>query len=219
MKYLSPVMIQEIETFFSAYPIRKFKKGQILVLPGETAEYAYFLVRGRIKAYDKSYKGDQIIIDMFSNPSFFPLSLIMNQSPSFLFHEADTDIEVHQAPVKEALEFLNTHPDVVLSLLSVVYRKFDDASKRMIRLMDSGAKVRLIYEIIVACRQLGEQQPNGSWRLGISQTVLGARIGLSRETVSREIKSLKQKGYIETGRSSIMVPDIKVLETYLESHT
>src|SRR5438445_473857 len=118
MKNLPSSAITEIETFFSDYPLRKYKKGQILVLPGETAEYAYLLVEGRLRLYDTSYRGDEIIIDMFKNPAFFPLSLIMNQSPSFLYHEADSDIVVRQAPVPVAQEFLNTHPDVVLTLLT-----------------------------------------------------------------------------------------------------
>jgi CRP-like cAMP-binding protein len=219
MKYLPPAITAEIESFFNGYPLRRYKKGQILVLPGEAAEHAYFLAEGRIKLYDTSYRGDQIIIDVFNQPAFFPLALIMNGSLSFLFHEADTDIVVRQAPVEETLEFLNTHPEVVLNLLSVLYRKFDDATRRMVRLMDGGAKVRLIHEIIITCRQQGEQHEDGSYMIAISQAILGARLGLARETVSRELKSLKEKGLIITGRSSIRVPDISALEAYLTNHT
>lgn len=219
MKYLPPAITAEIESFFNGYPLRKYKKGQILVLPGETAEYAYFLTEGRVKLYDTSYKGDQIIIDVFNQPAFFPLALIMNGSLSFLFHEADSDIVVRQAPVGDTLEFLNTHPEVILNLLSVLYRKFDDATRRMVRLMDGGAKVRLIHEIVITCRQLGEQQADGSYTITTSQAVLGARLGLARETISRELKSLKEKGHLITGRSSITVPDISVLEAYLTDRT
>lgn len=215
MKYLPPAITAEIESFFNNYPLRKYKKGQILVLPGETAEYAYFLAEGRIKQYDTSYRGDQIIIDAFSQPAFFPLALIMNGSLSFLYHEADTDIVVRQAPIEATLEFLNTHPDVVLNLLSVLYKKFDDITRRMVRLMDSGAKDRLLHEIVFTCRQFGEQRSDGSYVIAISQTTLGARLGLARETVSRELKSLKEKGHLITGRSSIIVPDISILEEYL----
>lgn len=218
MRYLPAAIVTEIESFFADYPLRKFKKGQILVLPGETAEYAYLLLEGRIKQYDISYKGDQIIIDMFSNPGFFPLSLVMNQSPSFMYHEADTDIVVRQAPAKETVEFLTLHPEVVLELLSVVYKKFDDVLRRMVRLMDGGAKVRLVYEIVVSCQQLGAQSNDGGYVLDVNQATLGARVGLSRETVSREMRSLKQQGYIKTQRSAIIVPNISLLESYLETH-
>lgn len=218
MRHLPPAITAEIASFFSTYPLRKFKKGQILVLPGETAEYAYFLVEGRMKLYDTSYKGDQIIIEVFRDPAFFPLALIMNGSQSFLFHEADTEIVVRQAPVEATLEFLNTHPDVVLNLLSVLYKKFDDATRRMVRLLDGGARVRLVNELIAICHQLTQQREDGSFNVEISQAVLAARLGLARETVSREIKLLKDKGHITTGRSTIIVPDIAVLEAYLRDH-
>lgn len=218
MKNLPSSAIAEIETFFSHYPLRKYKKGQILVLPGETAEYAYLLIEGRLRLYDTSYRGDEIIIDMFKNPAFFPLSLVMNQSPSFLYHEADTDIVVRQAPILATQEFLSTHPEVVLTLLTHLYQKFDDAVKRMVRLMASSAKARLVYEIVVACSQIGEIQPDGACILRISQSRLGARIGLARETVTREIKSLKDKGLLEVSHTHIIVPDMAKLQEYLDTH-
>lgn len=218
MKYLLPATVEKIEEFFSDYPVHKFKKGQILVLPGEVAEYAYLLVEGRLKLYDKSYKGDPIVIDMYASPAFFPLSLIMNQSPSFLVHEADTDIVVRQAPIEATLEFLNTNPPVVLNLLSVVYRKFDDALRRMVRLMDGSAKVRLVNELIVACHQIGEKCPDGSFKMEISQSMIGSRIGLARETVGREMKALKERGLVDMSRSYVTVHDISGLEQYLQTH-
>ena len=218
MKHLPHSSVAKIEEFFADYPLRKFKKGQILVLPGEMAEHAYLLVDGRLKLYDLSYRGDQIIIDMFQSPSFFPLPLIMNHSLSFLIHEADTDIVVRQAPVDATLDFLNANPPVVMDLLSVLYKKFDDALRRMVRLMDGSAKVRLASEIIVACHQMGERTSDGAYQIDISQMILGARIGLVRETVGREMKSLKEKGLVEVKRSSIVVPDLEALEMYLETH-
>ena len=218
MRYLLPETVEKIEEFFDDYPVHKFKKGQILVLPGEVAEHAYLLVEGRVKLYDSSYRGESIIIDMFKSPSFFPLSLIMNHSPSFLIHEADTDIIVRQAPVDAALRFLGDNPPVVMNLLSVLYKKFDDSLRRMVRLMDGSAKVRLITEILAACHQIGEESPEGGYKVELSQAMLGARIGLARETVGREIRSLKERGLIEVRRSSITVPSTVELEIYLQTH-
>lgn len=216
MKYLLPSTIADIESFFSDFPLRRYKKGQILMLPGETTDYAYLLVTGRLKLYTRSYRGDEIIVDMFKNPAFFPLSLIMNESPTFLVHEADTDIEVRQAPIQATLDFLDTHPKVVLDLLSFLYNRFDGALQRMVHLVDSSAKVRLVNEIIVACHQIGELKPDGSYLLTISQTALGGRIGLTRETVSREAKSLKERNLLEVARTYMIIPDINKLESYLD---
>jgi CRP-like cAMP-binding protein len=213
---LLPTTIADIESFFSDYPLRRYKKGQILILPGETADYGYLLVAGRLKLYTRSYKGDEIVVDMFNDPAFFPLSVIMNKSPTFLVHEADTDIEVRQAPIQATLDFLDTHPRAVLDMLSLLYQRFDSALQRMVYIIDSSAKVRLVHEIIVACRQIGELRSDGSYLLTISQTTLGGRIGLTRETVSREAKLLKEKKLIEIAHTYMVIPDIAELESYLD---
>lgn len=218
MKYLTPATVAKIEDFFDDYPLRKYNKGQILVLPGEMPEHAYLLIEGRLKLYDTSYRGDPIIIDMIKSPAFFPLSLIMNSSSSFLIHEADTDIVVRQAPVDATLEFLNSHPAVVMNLLSVVYKKFDDALKRMARLMDGSARLRLVSEILVTCEQIGDQLPHGGCVVRINQSTLASRIGLTRETINRELKSLKERRLISVSRSHVVVPSVAALEAYLQAH-
>lgn len=218
MKYLMPATVTKIEEFFDDYPLREFHKGQILVLPGEMPEYAYLLVEGRLKLYDTSYKGDPIIIDMLKSPAFFPLSLIMNSSASFLIHEADTNIVVRQAPVDATLEFLNSNPPVVMNLLSVVYKKFDDALRRVARLMDGSARLRLVSEILVTCEQIGDPLPGGGCMVQINQATLAGRIGLTRETINREMKSLKERRLITVSRSHIIVPNVTALEAYLQAH-
>lgn len=205
-----------IKAFFNDYPLMRYKKGQILMLPGEETEYAYLLVDGRLKLYDRSYRGDEIVIDIFLKPAFFPLPLIMNRSATFLTYEAATDIVVRRAPVDAAMDFLNSNPKVVLDLLSLLYRKFDGVTRRMVRLIDSSAKTRLVYELIAVCEQSGELQNDGSYKLAVSQKEIGARIGLTRETVSREAKSLKEKNLLVIFRKHMIIPDLAKLENYLD---
>jgi CRP-like cAMP-binding protein len=90
---------------------------------------------------------------------------------------------------------------------------------KMAHLMGSSAKNRLIYEILCECRKFGRLQADGSYHLGNSEKGVGARAGLSRETVSREAKSLKQKKLLSIQHNTIIVPDIKKLEEHLLRHS
>ena len=63
---------EAIDNFFQDHPVQKYRRGQVLILPGEGTDYAYYLVRGRMKVYDISYRGDEITIDIFKEPAIFP---------------------------------------------------------------------------------------------------------------------------------------------------
>jgi CRP/FNR family transcriptional regulator len=216
--FINPTSTQAIEAFFSGYSTKRYKKGQILILAGETTDYAYYLVEGRMKIYDVTYRGDEIIIDTFRPPSLFPIALIINKSTTRYIYEADTDITIQQAPRADTLRFLDSHPDVVYDLLSYINMMLDDVLERMVHMIASSAKDRLIYSLITECYKFGELQTDGSYLLAISEKELGARAGLSRETVSREARVLKITKLIEVHHNYIIIFNIKKLERYLDIH-
>jgi len=204
-----------IDNFFASYQLRKYTKGQILLLNWDDAKYVYYLISGRVKQYDVTHKGDEIILNTFKPPAFFPMSLAINQAPNPYTYEAETDLELRQAPVKDVIAFLKAHPEVTFDLLSRVYRGADGLLSRMAYLMASSAKRRLMFELLVACKRYGKQTKHG-FTLAMTETELAARAGLTRETVSREMKKLTNDSLVTIGSSNITIPDIDKYEIELE---
>lgn len=187
---MSGEVTNQIDSFFSQYKVRKYPKGQILILNGEDTNYVYNIVEGRVKQYDVTYRGDEIVLNTFKPPAFFPMSLAINKTENPYIYEAETEIEVRQAPADEVVAFLKATPEVLFDLLSRVYRGVDGLIGRMAHLMASSAKGRLMFELLIECRRFGKEQSNGSYVLTINEKELGAKAGLSRETVSREMSKL-----------------------------
>jgi len=215
---MKPATHRVIDDFFSKYPVRHYKKGHILILAGEKAPSAFYLTDGKVRVYDITYRGEEIIINSFQPPAFFPLSLIVNDSTTRYIYEATTDITLRQAPIEDAVGFLETHPPVVLDLLANLYKTLDGVLERMVHFISSSAKNRIIYSLIAECKQFGELRDDGSHIVAITEKELGSRAGLSRETVSREARVLKIAKLIEVHHSTIIIPNLKRLERYLEIH-
>ena len=202
---------------FSQYPKRKYPKGHILVFADESPEHIFYIVKGRVRKYDVSYRGDEVIVNIFQPPAFFPMSWAINQTPNCFFYKTEEETEVHLVPAEKALEFLQSNPDVVLDLLSRVYKGMDGLLGRVVHLMSGTALSRLIYELIIECYRFGVNKNNMKYSLTINEVDLAARSGLSRETVSREMQKLKQSGWIELTSKVIIVNDISLLEQALGS--
>lgn len=205
----------KLEQFFANYKVRSYKKGQILILSGDEPEYIYRIVSGNVKQYDVSYRGDEMIVNIFKVGAFFPMSMAINKEPSHFIYEADTDIEVRQAPFEEVLEFVRSNPDVLYDLLSRVYTGVDGLLGRVVQLMASSAKSRLMYELVLECRRFGSIKEDGSYVLKISEKDLGARTGLSRETVSREVSKLVKLGLMSLDSGEITLGNISAFEEAL----
>jgi CRP-like cAMP-binding protein len=71
--------------------------------------------------------------------------------------------------------------------------------------MSGTARSRLLYELLIEARRFGEKQPDGGYVLQSNETDLAARSGLSRETISREMKKLKAQGLVDITKSRIII--------------
>lgn len=201
-------VINQIDDFFKKYPLRKYHKGQILILAGTDTDSVFHLLKGRVKQYDVSYRGDEIVVNTFKPPAFFPMSLAINHSPNLYIYEAETDVELHQAPAIEVVAMLKSNPEVTFDLLSRIYRGMDGILERMARLMKSSASERLMYEILIDAKRFGQTQAGGQLVSRVREGELAARSGLSRETVSREMSKLIKSGLVSytDGKLEILNP-------------
>lgn len=209
----------KIEKFFSNYPLKKYPKGQVLVLAGEKPEYIHYLVKGHVKVYDVNYRGEEVILNIFQPPGFFPMSHAINtQSENHYIYEADTDIEFRKAPNSEVVQFVQANSDVTFNLLGRLYRGVEGLLGRITYLMSESALARLIYEIMIEARRFGTLQDDGSCIINVNEKGLGSRAGLSRETVSREVRKLKAENLIVLSQKNIIITDLAKLQEKL-AHT
>lgn len=205
----------KIEKFFSQYRLRHYSRGQILILNGDDTNYVYHLIEGRVKEYDVTYRGDEIILNVFKPPAFFPMALAINKTSNPYTYEAETDIDIRQTPAEEAVAFIKDNPDVMFDLLSRLYRGTDGLLARMTHLMAGSAKARLMFEILLACRRYGESRADGSCTIALNEGDLAARAGLSRETVSREMGKLHAEKLLKLTGGIIAIHDVSVFEERL----
>ncbi len=206
---------KELDQFFSSFPERFYSKGQILLHAGDQPDKIFFLKKGKIRQYDITYNGNEVVVNVFKPYSFFPINYALTDVKNNYIFEAETDVTVNVAPTEDVVKFLNGNPDVVFDLLVRVYKGMDGILGRMVQLMSGSAKSRLVYEIIIECHRFGEIKNDGSYFIPINETELATRAGLSRETVSREIHKSDLKGLIVSGNKGLHIKSIVELEKKL----
>jgi len=206
----------KIEDFFSRYRLRAYDKGQVLILYGDNPGTVFYIVEGRVKQYDVTYRGDEAILNIFKEPAFFPMSLAIHpEMPNQFTYEAETRVQVRQAPAADVVAFLHDNPDVLFDLLSRVYRGVEGLLGRTAHLMGGSARSRLIYELLLEARRFGTKQPDKSMLLSVNESQIGARAGLTRETVSRELRTLKADGIVGVSPKGVQLLDVAALENRL----
>lgn len=205
---------KKVEAFFTQFKHQVYEKGEILVRADDDPAGVFYLKEGVVKKYAISKKGDELVVTIFKPLSFFPMSWAINSTPNQYFYEAMTDLDIWRAPQKEVIDFVKREPEVLFNLMSRVYKGMNGLLSRMTYLMAGNAYGRLIVELIIQAKRFGIKTENGI-EVKISEKDLAAQSGMTRETVSREIKILKDKGLVTFSKNILVIKNLEKLEAEL----
>ena len=208
--------IQEIvNQFFLHYPLRSYSKGQILIHADDSPQYIYYIVKGRARQYDISYRGDEVVVNSFKEGAFFPMQWAITGIDNKFFYDVDEDLEVRIAPADDVVEFLRQHPEVTYDLLRRVYIGADGLLNKLVHVMSGSAMNRILYELVIECRRFGKKIDKDSYEITLNEQDVAIRAGVSRETVSREFKKIKGDLNISVSHTGIHIGSLKKLEAKL----
>jgi len=207
---------RKTETFFAQFTHSTYKKGEILIRADDDPGGIFYLVSGNVRKYAISQKGDELVVNIFKPISFFPMSWAINSEHNEYFYDALTPVECYRAPKEKVVEFIKNNPDVLYDLMSRVYKGTDGLIRRMTYLMAGNAYARLITELIIHAKRFGSTSTDSmTYEILISEKELASQIGMTRETVSREMKLLKDKGLITFTKNLLTITNMEKLEKEL----
>lgn len=206
----------KVDKFFSKYPVRTYQKGQVLIHAGDNPQHIFYIVTGKVRQYDISHRGDEVVVHAYNAGTFFPMSWAITGINNRFFFDVEETAEVRVAPPQEVIAFLYAHPDMLIDLLTRVYTKVDGLLDKMTNLMTGSAFRRVLYELVVECRRFGKRTDEGCVII-LNEQDIAARAGLSRETVSRELKKVVRESLVRVTRSGIIISDFEKLREKLDT--
>jgi CRP/FNR family cyclic AMP-dependent transcriptional regulator len=203
---------KQVEDFFGRFKKQSFRKGEILIRADDDPAGIYYIREGIVKKYAISHKGEELTVNIFKPHAFFPMSWALNSTPNTFFYEAATDVEVWRAPREDVVTFVKNEPEVLFDLMKRVYRGTDGMVVRMLYLMGGSAFKRLLTELLIHAKRFGTKDEKGVITCQISEKDLAAQAGMTRETVSREMKILKDRKLVTFANGVLRIEDISKLE-------
>lgn len=202
---MRPSVTTRINRFFAQYPIRRYSRGETIIVPNGTVPPVHYIVRGKVIQYIVSDSGNKTILNAFHNPAFFPVLNAVTDLPGEFYFEAITDVRIRIAPPDEVIAFLKDDPDVMFDLLVRLSSGINGILGKMAHLMAGTARSRLIFEINTMAERFGEHQEDGDKIITVTEVQLAQQTGLARETVSRELQKLKSDGMISLSKGRVTI--------------
>ena len=205
------------EAFFSRFKELQYRRGEIIIRADDPPLGVFCLNEGFIRQYVISEKGSEIILDVIKPITIFPLSWAVNNLPNSSFYEAITLTKARRAPREEFLAFIKGDREILFSLLSLSLDNADRFLAHTAHVLASSVYTRLVEELIAHAKRLGKKGKANSYtfEFKVIERGIAGIVGSTPETVSRELKVLKEKGLIAFDNNMLTVNDMVKLENEL----
>src|SRR5580698_8832230 len=113
---------EEIAHFQDAAQSRAYKKGKILYVEDEPAEFFYVICGGWIKLFHTMPEGDEVIVDMLTTGHMVGESAIFEQGLHTSNAEIIEDVQLLCIPSRVLKEQINISPALAYNMLSSMFR-------------------------------------------------------------------------------------------------
>lgn len=194
-----------ITDFFNQFPEEQIPAKTILLQDQAFPEHAYYIADGIVCTKLLTKHGEEIIVNIMRNPSFFPLTAIVNQTPNLYIFEAKTELTVRVAPIEKVRSWLLENTAVLHDTLSRVLVGMTGQMEEKAVLMVGSSRQRLLQGLSILSRRFGaEHGDRVIVNLPFTHAELASLVGVSRETITRELSTLKQEGIIEGVHSGVI---------------
>jgi len=204
----SSLIHEEIEILAALLRRRSIKKGDVLFQKGDEGTALYAILRGCIKIIVTTTVGDKITVAILNDGDFFGEMALLDGMPRSADAVALEETQLAVLDRDDFLAFLSQHEHAVraiLRTLSIRLRKTDDLLSEICFLSLSA---RLAKRLLELARDESEGCHDVSvLAMRMTQKELSNLLGVSRESVNKELKTLRDKGIVSTARSKIVILD------------
>lgn len=216
-KLMDLTVSNKLDSFFSKFKAKKFSKGEVIIGASESPGGIYYVAEGSVRMYVISQKAEEATLNIYKKNAFFPISWVLNNTKNRFCYEAISEVKIFIAPKDRVLDFLKNEPEVLMDLVKRLSRGTDGMLLRMENLLGGSASSRLVTELVIYAKRFGRKERGGAVVIDtkVSEKELASLSGLARETVSRELKKLYEKGLIVVENNRFSIQNLKTLEEEL----
>ena len=196
------------EIFDSISYTRKFSKGSIIYHQGDYASSFYYLKKGKVRVYMTSPDGVEHTLSTASSGEILGEAAFFDKMPRISSANALSNIEVAVINEEAMLTLTRKYPKLALELLNLQATRIRQLSSQLDAMTFLKADERIAKVLL--------QNTDVNNEVSLTHEEIAGATGVTRVTVSKILRSFKEKGLVNTEYRRIIVLDIDKLKKLVE---
>jgi len=191
----SLLTVTQAEVISGAVIKRRFKRGEVLVEQGQKSDALFILLTGRARVMSSDSRGREVILATLSQGDYLGEMSIIDNQPHSATVRAEVQTDVLMLGRTEFARCLTENASMSLVVMRGLVKRLRQADRKI----ESLALLDVYGRVAHALLDFAVPDAQGQLLIKdkISRQDLAKMVGASREMVSRVMKDLEERGFIE----------------------
>ncbi len=214
LRHLPPETLAELARYAR---IQAFAKNDSIVRKGAKGSGMMAVVSGRVKISTVSSEGKEVILDFINPGEVFGEIALLDSRERTADAIAMEPSEVLVLERRDFLPFLERNPGTCIKLLSLLCSRLRQTNELIEDSLFLNVESRLAKRLLHYARKDGRSTPEGILvPLKLSQREIAALIGVTRESVNKQLSIWQDEGWVKVSRGSVLVQDPDALDRLVD---
>jgi len=200
------------EALAAAAKRRRFKRDEVVFDKDDPGESLFMIDEGSVRIYLPSLQGADLTLAMLGPGDFFGDMALLDGRPRSASAAALQETEAVALDRADFIAVIRSRPEAAMAVLAAVARRLRETNEMAgdLAFLDVGG--RLAKKLLELAAAHGVQRPEGIvLHLRLTQEELANMVGVTRESVNRNLALLRREGVISGQGRRFVIRDAEAL--------
>jgi CRP-like cAMP-binding protein/FixJ family two-component response regulator len=202
-----------ISKLSAKYDIDQYERKQSLFQEGKKPRFLFYLVKGKVKAYQSHPEGKEYITNLYSQGDFIGYSALLENS-----HYEDSaitieDSEILAIPKDDFLQMVYNDIQISSKFIHIISKNVKEKEQRLLNLAYSSLRKRVAMALVEITSKF--HTPDQVMIVEISREEIAQYVGTATESLIRTLSDFKAEKLIEIKNGKVIINNPENLKKLL----
>ena len=184
--------------------VRTYKKKDDIYSEGSYPKGIYFISKGKVKTYQASESGKELITALHNEGDFFGYLSLLRDEKYTNSATALEDSEIYMLPKEDFFSLLYKNAGVSRKFIEILSNNLRENETELVKLAYHSVRKR-VAEALVKLSDKYKKEGDQKFSMNVSREDLANLVGTATETVIRTLSDFKDEMFIEIAGGKITI--------------
>lgn len=201
--------------FLEACPVWRYQPQEAIFQKGDPGEALYLVLSGKVRIFRESIEGRKKVLAYLHSGDVFGEMSLVEERPRSATAVTEAPTEVLVLFRDTYLNLLRRFPLLGHNVARIIAARLREMNDEVLFLTFEEAKSKVAFALLKLYRHRHGEARSEGWFIPIVHQELANLAGTSRETVTRVVHDLRDRGIVAPLPGGLVLKDLEALEQVL----